>query len=163
YHSWTYDLAGELVARPLAGCAFDGLARSSSLIELACDEASGVIVVGTAPSVPSETSRVLGSYGAEIASHDLASYRFVGERQQTWPFNWKLGLETFMEAYHIFSLHRDTLGRQLKSVPMLSEFSGAHGRGFIMGRQCPELATRPESEWRRFGNATLVYWLFPNA
>lgn len=32
-----------------------------------------------------------------------------------------------------------------------------------MGKQCPELLNRPESEWRRFANATLVYWLFPNA
>ena len=164
YHSWTYDLCGKLIARPLADGAFDGLAGSSAnLIELPCDEDCGLIVVGTASSVPSSARRLLGALGDEIASHDLASYRFVGEQQKTWPFNWKLGLETFMEAYHIFSLHRDTLGHQLKSAPMLSEFMGAHGRGVVMGRKCPELLGRPESEWRRFGHATLAYWLFPNA
>ena len=162
YHSWTYDLAGRLIARPLAEGAFDGLERSSNLIELPCDEQCGVIVVGTATSSPADARAVLGAYAAEIASHDLASYRLVGEQQKTWPFNWKLGFETFMEAYHIFSLHRDTLGRQLRSSPMLSEFDGAHGRAFIMGRRCPELLARPESEWGRFGNATLAYWLFPN-
>ena len=163
YHSWTYDLCGQLIARPLAGDAFDRLQRSSNLIELPCDEDCGVIVVGTAVSAPSNARRMLGGLSDEIASHDLASYRFVGEQRKIWPFNWKLGLETFMEAYHVFSLHRDTLGHQLKSAPMLSEFMGVHGRGVVMGRKCPELLGRPESEWRRFGHATLAYWLFPNA
>ena len=104
----------------------------------------------------------LAGFGDELASHALANYRLVGSQDKVWPFNWKLGLETFVESYHIFSLHRDTLARQLKSAPILCEFRGRHGGGLVMGNKCVELLEKPESEWQRVGCATLVYWLFPN-
>lgn len=165
YHGWTYDRDGALRARPLARGAFDTAfdGGCAGLIELPCDEAGGMIVVGSSPSATADATELLGGYCDELAGHALGSHRLVGERTTVWPFNWKLGLETFLESYHIFSLHRETLGRQLKSAPMLCEYAGAHGRGVVMGNRCPELLDLPESEWSRFQRATWVYWLFPNA
>lgn len=167
YHGWSYRHDGALVGQPLARGAFDGLGDGrTGLVELACAEDCGLVAVSTAPSTADEPVAVralLAGLGDELAGHGFASYRFVGERRRTWPFNWKLGYETFLEAYHVFSLHRETLARQLKSAPMMSDFAGPHGRGVVMGNGCPELAGLPESEWGRFGRATLVYWLFPNA
>ncbi|MEO6570201.1 MAG: aromatic ring-hydroxylating dioxygenase subunit alpha [Ilumatobacteraceae bacterium] len=162
YHGWTYQRDGALRGRPLARGAFDAVG-CAGLIELPCDESCGVIVVGSGPGTVADAHELLGDYADEIDGHGLGGYRAVGERTTVWPFNWKLGFETFLESYHIFSLHRRTLGRQLKSAPMLSEFSGRHGRGVVMGNACPDLLDLPEAEWHRFQRATLVYWLFPNA
>ena len=163
YHGWSYDQSGKLVGQPLARGAFDGLDGCTSLIELRCAEDCGVIIVSVDPTAqPIDVRAELAGYASELESYGFGSYRLVGEQQATWPFNWKLGLETFLEAYHIFSLHRETLARQLKSAPMISEFSGPHGRGVVMGNKCVDLVGRPPSEWARFERATFVYWLFPN-
>lgn len=162
YHGWSYDLGGNLRGRPGPRAAFDGLTDCTSLVALPCVDDCGLLVVGLESHCALDVQRMLAGLGDELASLALADYRLVGERNTAWAFNWKLGIETFMEAYHIASLHRDTLARQLNSAPMLSEFFGPHGRGVVMGKDCPALSKRPEHEWTRFHNATWVYWLFPN-
>ena len=43
--------------------------------------------------------------------------------------NWKLIHDTFLESYHVFSLHRDTLAPDLLSTPFVGEEFGPHSRG----------------------------------
>lgn len=165
YHAWTYDIDGRLLGQPLAQDAFKSVDRDCfGLKALPAAEACGVILVGASQAVSAiDVRSELGGLGDEFAAHEFESLALVGERESVWEMNWKQPYETFLEAYHIFALHRDTLAKEILSTPMLTDTFGPHGRGVLMGRQAPKLLERDESEWTFRGNANLVYWLFPNS
>jgi phenylpropionate dioxygenase-like ring-hydroxylating dioxygenase large terminal subunit len=164
YHAWVYDIDGRLMGQPVAKDAFKEIDRErTGLIQLPATEASGLIFVGPTPTAgPIEVPALLGDLDEELAGHDFDSWTLVGQRDGAWQMNWKMPYETFLEAYHIFALHRDSLAKEVLATPMLSEFFGPHGRGLLTGRQAPKLQDRPTDEWTFKGNANLVYWLFPN-
>jgi len=51
----------------------------------------------------------LGGAEAELAGFDLASYYRVERREHRFATNWKLTIDSFMEAYHLHFLHAETL------------------------------------------------------
>ncbi len=164
YHAWVYDTDGRLMGMPVAQHGFDELLREETgLIELPAAEDCGLIVVGATPQAgPVDVEDLLAGLGSELASHGFESWALVGERVNTWDMNWKMPYETFLEAYHIFALHRDSLAKQVLATPMLSEFFGPHGRGVLTGREAPKLEKLHTDQWRFKNHANLVYWLFPN-
>lgn len=45
---------------------------------------------------------------------DLAEYlprmrKIAHQREDRMPFNWKLGVETFLEIFHVATLHKETI------------------------------------------------------
>jgi phenylpropionate dioxygenase-like ring-hydroxylating dioxygenase large terminal subunit len=164
YHAWVYDIDGRLIGQPVAKDGFTGVdPDQTGLIELPAAETFGLILVGAIPgAVITDPAEHFAGLGPELASHDLDSWTLVGEREGQWRTNWKLPYETFLEAYHIFALHRDSLAKEVLSTPMLSDFFGPHGRGLLTGRQAPKLQELDQDSWTLTGYANLVYWLFPN-
>jgi phenylpropionate dioxygenase-like ring-hydroxylating dioxygenase large terminal subunit len=164
YHAWAYDIDGRLLGQPLARKAFDTVDRDClSLVPLAAAEACGLILLTpNQDRADIDVRREFGGLADELASHHFDSFSLVHERTGQWAMNWKQPFETFLESYHFFSLHRDTLAGEIYSTPMLTDTFGPHGRGVLMGRKAPELLERPTSEWQLRGYAHLVYWLFPN-
>jgi hypothetical protein len=75
------------------------------------------------------------------------------------PTNWKLTVDSFMEAYHLHSLHADTLR------PM---FHGNVSAFDAFGRNCRIVGVRRSFDQLQNGGSllphvTLLYQLFPNA
>jgi phenylpropionate dioxygenase-like ring-hydroxylating dioxygenase large terminal subunit len=164
YHAWTYDINGQLLGQPSARNAFDGVdATATGLIPLPAAEVGGLILVRPAAGdEPIDTGHELAGLASEIAALGLEDFSFYTERQSTWEMNWKQPYDSFLEAYHIFSLHRESLSKEVLSTPMLCDAFGPHGRGLVMSRAGLRLLDRDESEWTLRGNGNLVYWLFPN-
>lgn len=164
YHAWSYDMRGRVSVRPGGPDAFAGLPSScQGLLELPVQEDCGLIVVcprvGTAPV---DVAAMLGPLANEFKDHGFERMAYFAEHHSTWTMNWKQPYETFLEAYHIFALHKDSLAREVLSTPMLTDSMGPHGRGLLMGRNAPNLLDRPSEEWAFSRHANLVYWLFPN-
>jgi phenylpropionate dioxygenase-like ring-hydroxylating dioxygenase large terminal subunit len=164
YHSWAYDLNGDLLGQPLARDAFDGLDRDVlGLLPVPVAERFGLILArvgGGSTSIDVEAE--LSGLGPEIADLGLDQYLFFDERSGVFDANWKLIYDTFLESYHIFSLHRDSIGPDLLSTPFVGDAFGAHARATVMRREVVQLLERPESEWDLRSNCSLVYLLFPN-
>jgi phenylpropionate dioxygenase-like ring-hydroxylating dioxygenase large terminal subunit len=164
YHSWAYDLNGELLGQPLARDAFDQLDRTEfGLLPVPVAERHGVIVAlpGGAGSV--DVAAVLGPViGPELGEFGFERFRFFDERHGVFEANWKLIHDTFLESYHVFSLHRDTLAPDMLSTPFVGDFFGDHGRGIVMRKEVVELLERPQAEWRLRPYASIVYLLFPS-
>jgi phenylpropionate dioxygenase-like ring-hydroxylating dioxygenase large terminal subunit len=184
YHSWAYDLNGDLLGQPLARDAFDELDRAEfGLLPVPVAERFGLVLVAVPPgsqqlrdgATPGPASGCgsaesaidveaeLAGLGPEIADWSFDRWHFFAERTGTFEANWKLIRDTFLESYHVFSLHRDTLAPDMLSTPFVGEEFGAHSRGVVMRKEVVGLLERPESEWELKPYASIVYILFPTA
>lgn len=163
YHSWAYDLDGELLGQPLARDAFDGLERSGlGLIQVPVAERFGLIFARPGGVDPIDVEAELSGLGPEISDFDLGNWAFYDQRQGVFDANWKLIHDTFTEAYHVFSLHSDTLAPDMLSTPFVGESFGPHTRGVVMRKEVTTLLERPEQEWELLPFASVVYLLFPS-
>jgi len=165
YHSWAYDLNGELLGQPLARDAFEELERCDfGLIPLPVAERFGLIfaAVGAGRAQAIDIEAVLAGLGSEVAGYDFGSWSFLAERTGLFDANWKLIHDTFLESYHVFSLHRDTLAPDMLSTPFVGENFGPHTRGVVMRKEVTKLLELPESEWDLRANSSIVYILFPS-
>jgi phenylpropionate dioxygenase-like ring-hydroxylating dioxygenase large terminal subunit len=163
YHSWAYDLDGELLGQPLARDAFDGLERSGlGLIQVPVAERFGLIFARPGGVDPIDVEAELSGLGPEISDFDLGNWASYDQRQGVFDANWKLIHDTFTEAYHVFSLHSDTLAPDMLSTPFVGESFGPHTRGVVMRKEVTTLLERPEQEWELLPFASVVYLLFPS-
>ena len=110
---------------------------------------------------PIDVESELSGLGPELAEYDFGSWHFLAEREGMFDANWKLIHDTFLESYHVFSLHRDTLAPDMLSTPLVSDNFGRHTRAAVMRKEVTGLLERPESEWELRPFASVVYVLFP--
>ena len=173
YHSWAYDLDGELLGQPLARDAFAELDRGElGLIPVAVAERFGLIIARidgeAAPGIaspatdPIDVEAELSGLGPELADFGFEDWCYFDQRSGVFDANWKLIHDTFTETYHVFSLHRDTLAPDMLSTPFVGEAFGPHTRGVVARKEIARLLERPESEWELRPNASIVYLLFPS-
>jgi phenylpropionate dioxygenase-like ring-hydroxylating dioxygenase large terminal subunit len=163
YHSWAYDLNGELLGQPLAREAFEGLDRRElDLIPIPVAERFGVILARIGSEEPIDVADELAGLGPELGDYGFEEFHFFAERIGHFEANWKLIHDTFMESYHVFSLHRDTLAPDMLSVPFVGDVYGPHARAAVMRKEVTRLLERDRSEWDLRANASIVYMLFPS-
>lgn len=160
YHGWTYGLDGSLAARRRAeyfeGVADDGLTRLPVL------ERDGLIWVNGDPAgaIPEQP---LAGAEAEIGPLDLASHRLFASRTFSRQINWKLVMDTFLEAYHVPILHRATLKDMLYGDYSLFDSFGPHGRMLVTRTSITDLQDLPRDEWSLLAHATILWMLQPTA
>jgi len=161
YHSWSYDCDGRLNAIPgeegFSDVERDGL----TLTALPVHEIAGLIYVGLTPA-GWNARELLGGAEAELAPFDLASYHAVERREHRFEVNWKLTVDSFMEAYHLHFLHRDTLRPLFHGNLSLFDAFGRNGR--IVGvRRTFDQAGAGSNGTGLLPHVTILYQLFPNA
>ncbi|MCG8589828.1 MAG: aromatic ring-hydroxylating dioxygenase subunit alpha, partial [Proteobacteria bacterium] len=108
YHAWTYRLDGALVGAPMMDGAEGFDRQTCRLPELRSELWEGWIFVNfdadAAPLGPrlEPLSKLLAPYAmADMVAVETATFDS--------PFNWKVLVDNFMEAYHHIATHRDTL------------------------------------------------------
>ena len=108
YHRWTYALDGRLRGAPHMEQAIGFDKRSQRLPPLAAEEWQGWVFVNTdadaAPLAPAlePLTRALRPFGLERMK-EFAALEFPS------PWNWKVLIDNFMESYHVFAAHPQTL------------------------------------------------------
>jgi phenylpropionate dioxygenase-like ring-hydroxylating dioxygenase large terminal subunit len=163
YHSWAYDLDGELLGQPLARDAFEGVDRSElGLIPVTVAERFGLIFARIGSDEPVDVADELHGLGPEIADFGFDTWRYFDQRSGVFEANWKLIHDTFTETYHVFSLHRQTLAADMLSTPFVGKNFGPHTRGAVMRKEVTRLLELDESEWELRPYASIVYLLFPS-
>jgi phenylpropionate dioxygenase-like ring-hydroxylating dioxygenase large terminal subunit len=165
YHSWAYDLDGDLLGQPLARDAFETLDRSQlGLIRIPVAERFGVVLVsvGGQDGASIDVASDLHGLGPELATYGFENWTHYDQRSGVFDANWKLIHDTFTETYHVFSLHRDTLAPDMLSTPFVGEEFGPHSRGVVMRKEVVGLLEREQSEWELKPYASIVYLLFPS-
>jgi len=159
FHSWTYSTDGSLAKIPLAADAFSCFDHDElGLHRRPCLESEGMIFVRAEGDEAIDEDEVLAGIRDDLRSLDLATYHPFETRTAHWRCNWKLILDTFLESYHVFSLHRETVHPWYFSMPMIYDGWGPNLRFPVARRTLAGLVDEPEESWRLADHAT-VQWL----
>lgn len=168
FHAWTYDLNGRLLGQPLAQEGFADCDRELlGLRALPVEEKHGLIfVVPTDSRSDAEpvlnSSAFLGDLEPELIEFNIRAARFVEARTRTLPLNWKLVVDTFLENYHVFSLHKQSIAPRFLSTPSLIDVYGDVAR--FVGSRSDILGylDKPQEEWDLLRYASIQYLLPPH-
>ena len=163
YHNWTYDRCGVLRAQPAAEYFPDIAVGEEALVRFPAEERDGLVWLLLDPAGTLDLDDALGDLGPELAAFGLANYRHRGSHDWTKRMNWKLGVDTFLEYYHVPILHRASIGKTLFGTVFLYEACGRHARLVAPRRSIEDQRNGDPAAWRVIPHATIVYRLFPNA
>jgi phenylpropionate dioxygenase-like ring-hydroxylating dioxygenase large terminal subunit len=163
FHGWVYDLDdGHLVGRPRSGDGFSDVdAGCLGLQRLGVGEAHGVVAVDTGGDEP-DVDQWLAGMGRELGSFDYDSLVPYRRAQATWKCNWKLLLDTFLESYHVFALHRISLGAFYLGIASPFDAYGPHNRIVVPQTSILDQAEVPAHDRRLLPHAVVQYFLAPN-
>lgn len=163
YHAWTYGLDGRLRGMPFPE-EFEGLDRDAhGLVPLPVAEGIGLVwVVPTAGAPPIDLRSWLGPFGEDLRSYGYDGFVQYASRTFESKADWKLLADANLEAYHLQSLHRDTIAPMFLDNRMLGDVAGDHLRAGFPKKSIESLRDLPESRWRLGAHVNFVYWFFPN-
>jgi len=123
YHSWTYELDGQLIGAPFMKQTPGFDVRSHRLKELRCDTWEGFVYVSLDQEATPISER-LTALSDQIGSFRIADYVPVFSREETWNTNWKCLVENYMDAYHIHRVHKGSFGKYGSSEEQTYLFDG---------------------------------------
>ncbi|MAE94063.1 MAG: (2Fe-2S)-binding protein [Deltaproteobacteria bacterium] len=112
YHSWTFDLEGELIAVPDERDFVDLDRSCRGLAAVRCETWGGWIFVNRDPDAPT-LKEYLGTIPDEIADYEVDKLRLVEKQSSTLECNWKVAMDAFLETYHLKHIHPDTVHQLL--------------------------------------------------
>lgn len=113
YHSWLYGADGSLRAIPARDqfpCVDEA---KSGLTPIALSIWNGFIFLNFDPEPEQSLSEFLGGFGDLHATLPFARYASYIKSVSDFAANWKSGMHTFSEGYHITTAHSKTLSPQL--------------------------------------------------
>ena len=158
YHGWNYDLQGNLVGIPNRD-RFPALdVDTFGLVRLPVAVQAGLVVVGPRPDV--EVDGFLDPLGDEYAWLGYDRYRSGSERVLRKAANWKLMIDLNNEAYHVPSLHRESLLPFLSDNCTVDTF-GPHSRMCVPFKGLEKLADVPEADWPERLDTIMVTCIYP--
>src|SRR5579883_2137439 len=113
YHRWRYDLEGRLVSAPDAECDFpqgNPIASGMRLPQVRCETFQGLVFINF-----DDNAEPLGDYLTRDVMDHLGTYRWGAEFSinldwtVAWPCNWKIGVDSFNELYHLQGIHPELM------------------------------------------------------
>lgn len=113
YHAWLYGNDGALRGIPGAADFPDLDKAEHGLTPIRHEVWNGFIFVNLAAEPLQTLDEYLGEFGTMFADVPFQDYPHAVEMTQTIDANWKSIVDAFNESYHIFSLHRKTLGESV--------------------------------------------------
>ena len=164
YHGWTYGLDGRLAGIP-EQASFPGVDKSThGLQSLPVGERHGMIFVRLMPGTQIEidVDAHLSGLADEFDAYRFAGYRLFASEWMTPAINWKFGIDTFLEAYHLPALHRATVAPLIRGNLGAFDAYGDHGRMTFLRFSSSAWDGKPDAEWEVLPHIIAVYRLMPN-
>ena len=162
YHAWSYERNGTLAHIPHTE-AFDAPCdQGQGLTRLPAAEVDGLMFVSPDRNATLDLDSYLNEFKIDLKEFKLPTYHHFETRELHEPINWKLVVDTFLETYHLSTLHRKTIAPILHSNLSTFKPMGRHLRLIAARKTIDELKSQPESQWNLITHSALVYILFPN-
>lgn len=161
YHGWTYDTMGEVVGVPSESFFCGRIEAERQMVAVPAEERHGLVFVLATPGGRMDLDAHLGGFGEEMERMDFVrSAPFMEEKFHS-SSNWKYAMDTYLESYHLPTLHRNTFANVFESNLFLLDMFGPHCRFTFPHRGLDKWIGRPEAEWP-IDALPITYFLFPN-
>jgi phenylpropionate dioxygenase-like ring-hydroxylating dioxygenase large terminal subunit len=162
YHAWTYDLEGRLKNVAPANCFPNLSPRDHGLVPLPTVEKYGLIWVRPTPGADFDPDDLLDGLGLELAAYKFETASHYRTSHLHKDMNWKLVIDTFLETWHIGTLHRKTVASIFQPNINVFDAYGRNGRFILPRRNILDLRGTPENGWDLLRHSAVIYLLFPN-
>lgn len=167
YHGWTYGLDGELIGIPEEGSFACPDQPARGLLRLPVREQHGLMFVRLSPLAPGASPGIelevfLAGLGTEFGEYGFERYSLFASEVLTPAINWKFGIDTFLESYHLPALHRTTVAPLIRGNTALFRAYGDHSRLTMVRFSAAEWDTQPEAQWNVLAHILPIYRVFPN-
>ena len=162
YHSWTYDLNGDLVGVPGKEGFPETSSGTSRLTELPATECAGFLWISLDRDATLDIPAFLGPLAEELDSWGIGRWSPLGEKVLDCPINWKLAIDTFAENYHFATVHKTTFATIARSNCTVFDSFGPHHRLVFPLNGILDLDDVPEEQWEPLQAMVVIYALFPN-
>ena len=162
YHSWVYNLDGELKARPREN-AFDEINKDQcSLQKFELDNHQGFLWLIMGNKAKNKHASNKADLNELLIDYDFNKYQHFKSIKIYPKLNWKLAVDTFLELYHIDELHTKSLAPIIKNDLQLFDTYGKNIR-VIGARHSAVKLNRVLKDQREFDIHTIqLRILFPN-
>ncbi len=124
-------------------------------------EECGLVFVRPVGDEPVDADAWLCGMGEELSEFDFGGYHRFDTWVSEWPCNWKLLIDTFLETYHVFALHADTVAKYFLVRPSAFAPFGPHLRFHSLQKSFLELRDTDPSEWELLPHGTVEYLIAP--
>ena len=162
YHGWVYNTDGDLVTLPHKE-DFSPLSKAElSLQKLPVQEKYGMIWLGLTPGQTFDIDDHLDEFARDFRAFGYEKYHHFKTLEITRNMNWKMVIDTFLENYHLRTLHKNTIGDSILSYTQLSDAAGKNQRLIQARKNFAELRQIEETEWDFLKRTAIAYVLFPN-
>ena len=153
YHAWVYRLDGQLIGAPYMGTDFDP--GEHRLTKLRLEEWEGFIFVNQASDADPLAAR-LTALTDVVGRYRMAGYVPVHRQVDVWDTNWKLLYENFMDAYHVFKVHKNSFAKNGDNTGLTTMHEGGDHHAYHLVGHVPDAKsgvahpdnTSLEGEWR---------------
>ena len=164
YHAWTYDVnTGNLKGVPGEKKGFPCLDKKDySLPQIPVFEAAGGIWLGGQELIDKgflSLTEVHDELSVVMNTNDNDMHQ-IGFREWELQANWQLLVETFLESYHVSTLHSDTLGVVAHSNVMVTDILDS--RNFRMTVALKNFDAKDSDDDSFFGQTSTTYLIFPH-
>jgi phenylpropionate dioxygenase-like ring-hydroxylating dioxygenase large terminal subunit len=170
YHSWSYGLDGQLLVVPEEQDFGDLDKCSRGLLPVRCEQWDGWVFI----NLDENAKPLLEEYAPllpDLDCLDMKSLRLKGRLTYTINCNWKAAVDAFLEAYHVKSIHQNSVARLLDGKATdIGLFNGGHTR-----MSMAKLFNREGGTWgtdaaaydipsvpKVFRENNMAYGMFPN-
>lgn len=161
YHGWTYDGFGKRFGVPSEPFFAGKIENDRQLAECPAEERHGMVFVLAQPGGRMDLDAHLGDFGVEMERMQFGQAEPFSEQKFHSTSNWKFAMDTYLESYHLPTLHRDTFAHVFESNLFLLDMFGPHYRFTFPHRGLEKWIGTPESEWP-IDALPITYFLFPN-
>ena len=120
---------------------------TSGLVQIPCVERDGVIWASATPGGDLDLDAHLGPVTRDLAAYGLAGYHHYETRERSRSFNWKLLVDTFLETYHLSTLHTETIHPIIHTNLCAFDAMGRHLRMTGARRTIEEMRGQAEADW----------------
>lgn len=109
YHLWAYDLSGRLRGLPDREDFPQGVPADARMPALRVETWAGWVFVNMDPDAK-PLADYLGVVADHLAPYDFArNYALAEDYTFLWECNWKVGVDSFNEVYHVQGIHPELL------------------------------------------------------
>lgn len=168
YHAWSFRLDGTMIGAPyMNDPAASGLPAfrpdGRRLVPIRLEMWEGFVFATQSPDTAPLAPHLAGLTEV-VAPFRMAEYVPVHRQVDVWATNWKLLVENFMDAYHVFRVHEATFGQEGDSTLDTHVHPGtdAWAHHLVLPPGGPDLLPahdrRLDGDWRR---AVVLAAVFP--